>query len=518
MTVVDLIAGIVHKHPERPALSIGQRTWSYRELWASAKWVANEIVSTKLASADPVAVFAARSFPTYASILGILDAGHKSLPINAKYPLDRVRKLLQISGCTVALCDKGFVSQLGEELDALFHELGIRRIDVSGVDKIMELQSETPRTAEHHEYADRIEPVDAYLLFTSGTTGDPKGIVISHQNLLKYVNFVAKKYPLTPDDRCSQAFDTTFDPSAHDMFVTWTSGACLCVLGGNDLLLPNEFIKRNKLTVWYSVPSIALRMKQRGMLKSGSLPLLRYSIFSGEALPDHIASAWQLAAPNSRLINYYGPTEVTINITDYEWNAGLSSKNARNGIVPIGKVFNTHDYRVVDETLNQVPTGEVGELIITGPQVSKGYLNNPEKTKENFITIQGKDEIWYRTGDLVAELPDNTIQYIGRSDHQMKIRGYRVELGEIEEVLRQVKGVTEAVVLPVISQTGVADAVVAFVLAEERAQIERTAINTCRKVLPEYMVPAKVVVITAFPLSPTGKIDRNELQRRLVKL
>lgn len=512
MTVIDLIDQIVKKYPARPALTVGNRTWTYAEFWGAANWVSCNITSTGAPVNGPIAVFASRSFQTYASILGILLSGFPYLPMNSKYPLERIKKLLVITGCTVAVCDSGFVSNYGSELDAIFCDLGIRKIDVSDVSTTTDLQLKA--RSEHTKYSKGVElpPIDAYVLFTSGTTGDPKGIVVSHQNLFAYVDYVMKKYPLSPEDRCSQAFDTTFDPSAHDMFVTWSSGACLCVPGVNDLLLPNVFINKYKLTVWYSVPSIALRMKQRGMLRNNSFPFLRYSIFSGEALPDHLASSWQSAAPASRLVNYYGPTEVTINITDYEWSRETSSKIARNGIVPIGKVFGNHLYLIVDDAMKPVPPGEIGELVVAGPQVTRGYLNSSEKTKENYINISDRDEVWYRTGDLVAELQDHTIQYIGRSDQQMKIRGYRVELGEIEEVIRNVDGITEAVVLPLIGETGVSDTVVAFVLSEKGETVCREAIDLCRKLLPEYMVPSRVLKIDSFPLSPTGKTDRTKLK------
>lgn len=247
------------------------------------------------------------------------------------------------------------------------------------------------------------------------------------------------------------------------------------------------------------------------MLKPNSFPLLRYSIFSGEGLPDHIAASWKAAAPRSRIVNYYGPTEVTINITEHEWEAETSPVIAVNGIAPIGKVFPTHRYRIVNEQLHTLQRGEKGELLVAGPQVTIGYLNNPERTALNYTNIDGEEGVWYRTGDLVRELDDGTLQFFGRIDHQVQIRGFRVEIGEVESLLRHVEGVTEAIVLPLEDSDGMVYGLHAFLLAAAADTLKDAALRLCRDRLPEYMVPTRLTVLAQFPTTTSGKIDRKQL-------
>ncbi len=509
-TVLDCFLKSVDLYPERPALKIAGMVWSYESLWKLSCIVSKKLRDSSYHSSNVVALFAARSIHAYAGVLGILSSNKAYMPINTKYPIERIKKMMSASNCKLAVVDREFIKRYGANIAEVLKDANVAVIDITDVEK--EIQSE----AELLEYrlVERMSVTSdqsgAYLLFTSGTTGEPKGIMISHANLYSYISFVKKKYPIEPQDRCSQAFDLTFDPSVHDLFVTWSSGACLCVPSANDLLLPLEFIRKSNLTVWYSVPSIAMRMQQRGVLKKDCLATLKYSIFSGEALQERIVDAWQQAAPDSIIINYYGPTEVTINITDYQWSGRIYEKHVRNGIVPIGKVFETHEYKIVNESLQEVQRGEIGELIVAGPQVSSGYINNIEKTKEVFVRIDGSSEAWYRTGDLVSERSDGVLFFIGRVDHQIKIRGYRVELGEIEEIIRSIPGVVDAVVVPREGSLGIAESLVAFIVAQEEA-VPDNITSVYKLHLPEYMIPSKNVILKSFPLTNSGKIDRSEL-------
>jgi amino acid adenylation domain-containing protein len=352
-----------------------------------------------------------------------------------------------------------------------------------------------------------------YLLFTSGSTGTPKGIQISHKNLNSYLDFVQNKYPLFQTDRCSQAFDTTFDPSQHDIWTTWSVGATLVVIPQVTLFNPSKFIIKKELTVWYSVPTVANMMRKMKSTKPNTFPLLRYSIFSGEALPADLAEDWQQAAPNSKLINYYGPTEVTINITDYLWNE-KSKDISLNNITPLGKIFKTHIYKIVNADMKDVSFGSEGELIISGPQVAPGYYNDTEKTKQNFINLE--DKVWYRTGDLVREDAENVIYFLGRIDHQIQIRGYRVELQEIESVVKEISKVNQVVAIPYPVQNNIAEGIVCFIEDEIDLNIAKV-IQLAAEKLPDYMVPKAIFQIKKFPENINGKIDRKRLHTIIVE-
>lgn len=246
------------------------------------------------------------------------------------------------------------------------------------------------------------------------------------------------------------------------------------------------------------------------MLKPGIFPQLRYSIFSGEALPADFAEAWQQAAHNSVLINYYGPTEITINITDYAWDSHNSMKITENNIVPIGSIFPTHKYLIVDEQLKPVAKGSVGELIISGIQVCNGYFKNPEKTKENFITFEGQDEPWYRTGDLIKELPDSCLLFSGRKDAQVKIRGYRVELVEIEGRVKNLLPENEIRVLAHPVKDNIAEGIICFISGNKTKE-DPEILKALSESLPSYMVPNQLIYIKEFPLNVNGKINNQEL-------
>jgi acyl-CoA synthetase (AMP-forming)/AMP-acid ligase II len=267
--------------------------------------------------------------------------------------------------------------------------------------------------------------------------------------------------------------------------------------------------------MWFSVPSALAFMSKMRMLNPGCFPSLRCSLFCGEPLPATSAKAWQQAAPNSIVENLYGPTEATIAITHYRWDGERSVEKSVNGIVPIGWVFEGQKSCVIDREVNVLPKGEIGELCLAGTQVTSGYWNRPQNTKEQFIRLPsvGK-ELWYRTGDLVREDEDGCLHYVGRMDSQVKIRGHRVELQEIDLVLRKASGAEQAVCLAWPFEDGSADGIVAFICGRRELD-EHRVVAYCKKFLPQYMVPRKVYFIDEMPLNVNGKIDRLKLAERL---
>jgi amino acid adenylation domain-containing protein len=357
-------------------------------------------------------------------------------------------------------------------------------------------------------------PVDkdgiAYLLFTSGSTGVPKGVMVAHRNVEPYVAFITDHFSITQEDRFSQTFDMTFDLSVADMFVAWANGACVCCPSEKTLINPGRFIKEARISVWFSVPSMAVFMKRLGSLKPNSYPNLRVSMFCGEALPVEIAKAWCEAAPSSIVENIYGPTELTIACTYYRWNPASSPSDSEMGLVPIGVPFPGMVAMVADENLREVPAGESGELLMTGPQLALGYWKDEEKTAAAFLRPPGRDAIYYKTGDRVRQAgPDRPLLYLGRADNQVKILGHRVELGEIEAVVRDESRIDGVVALGWPLNPGGAGGVEVFLQAEgpgENALNERVS-----KRLPLYMIPRRYHYLAKFPLNANGKFDRRAL-------
>jgi amino acid adenylation domain-containing protein len=356
----------------------------------------------------------------------------------------------------------------------------------------------------------------AYLLFTSGSTGQPKGVMISHANMLHYLDYVTKRYGFTSNDRVSQTFDLTFDLSAHDMFVAWDSGACLCCPTQKQLIKPGAFINDARLTAWFSVPSTAIFMRRLGELKPGMYPGLRLSLFCGEPLPLEIVRRWALAAPNSVMENIYGPTELTIACTAYRWDNTRSPGECERGIVPIGQPFDGMRALIVDEELREVEEGRDGELLMTGPQLSPGYWQDGEKTRRAFVPIAGKNGTYYRTGDHVRRpIPGKPLVYLGRIDNQIKVLGHRVELGEVEAAVRQASGLEGVVALGWPMTKSGADGIEVFL--ETDSLDTKALMSQLKGKLPGYMLPRNVLILPRFPLNANGKYDRKALQLILKK-
>jgi non-ribosomal peptide synthetase component F len=303
-------------------------------------------------------------------------------------------------------------------------------------------------------------------------------------------------------------FELTFDLSVFDMFAAWEHGACLCCPSARDLLNPAAFIRRSNLTIWFSVPSVAMMMQRLRTLKSDSLPSLRLSLFCGEALPWDVADDWRRAASSSRVENLYGPTEATIACTAYSFEPSQARVEAVNGIVPIGQAIGGTTTRVVElGATDEVAVGEDGELLLGGPQVVAGYLDNQEATDQAFVLID--DRRFYRTGDRVRRGgPDEPLIYLGRMDDQIKVLGHRVELGEVEAALRDAAGVPAAAVGWPRTSVGAAG-IVGFV-ADPGADTAAIRARVAAR-LPDYMVPRELRLLEQLPLNTNGKCDRKAL-------
>jgi acyl-coenzyme A synthetase/AMP-(fatty) acid ligase/acyl carrier protein len=338
--------------------------------------------------------------------------------------------------------------------------------------------------------------------------------MVAHCNIERFIDVVVDRYDLRAEDRFSHLFEVTFDLSLFDMFAAWQVGACMCVPTVQQRMLPAKYVVDSKLSVWFSVPSTALLMKETRTLTPNAFPGLRLSLFCGEALTMPVAEAWAEAAPRSVVENIYGPTELTLACTYYRFGPRAAEQSV-NDVVPIGAPFPGMRAKVVDERLVEVPPGSSGELVMAGPQVALGYWDDPERTAAAFVTPPGETAVFYRTGDrVVRPVREDPLIFLGRLDSQIKIRGYRVELGEIEAAIRQEAGVDTAVVLGwPLAAAGGAEGVVAFIDdpgVDTAAMLRRVATR-----LPRYMVPREVRVVPSFPLNANGKVDRNALRALL---
>lgn len=522
----SLISGFcrsVAAFPDRPALEIDTQALTYRQLHDRAASIARLLDAGAESNGPPLtAVFGHRSFTAFAGVLAALLRGHGYVPLNPTFPIDRTVAMFVRSRCRSLVADAAASGQLDSLLAACEPGLQIVLPEESQIQKWREKWPQHSFYGEEalEESADweskKAEPDGiAYLLFTSGSTGKPKGVMVRHRNVTAFLDAMVKRYEINEYDRLSQTFDLTFDLSAFDMFVAWEQGACLCCPTQKQKMLPGKYINDARLTVWFSVPSTAVLMSRLRMLKPGQFPHLRISLFCGEALPMEVVQTWEQACPNSIIENLYGPTELTIACTLYRWDAGTSPGECELGVVPIGYPYPDMQVLVVGPDLGEVNPGETGELLMTGPQLTAGYWQAPELTEKAFVVPPGRTEVYYRTGDRVRRpgKAGSPLVYLGRMDNQIKIQGYRVELGEVEAALREEAGVEQAIAVGWPVTPSGAEGLVAF-LATHSLDTEKL-LAALRKRLPPYMHVREVRCLPEMPLNVNGKVDRQALRQLL---
>ena len=510
------------RFPGRPSVIVDGRTLTYEELRESAWRIAATLQSHSDHSETRLtAVFAHRSPVAFAGVLGSLLGGNGYVPLNKTFPTDRTQAMLEKSGCRSIIVDAGSLPQVDRLLFSARESLLVILPDLEDAGPLRKQWPshtfiEAKRLAPARAWREPSLPTDgiAYLLFTSGSSGVPKGVMVAHRNVVGFLDYMVDRYLVTETDRLSQMFDMTFDLSVFDMFVAWERGACVCCPSIKTLIRPARFVEEMGLTIWFSVPSAVAFMKQLGMLKSGRFPSLRWSLFCGEPLPVSCAMAWLEAAPNTVLENLYGPTELTIACTHYQWDPDSSIAESVQGIVPIGFPYPGMNTLVVNDSMYQVEPGQEGELLMNGPQMSLGYWKDAERTSASFVIPPGKNDIFYRTGDRVRRpLGNDPLVHLGRIDSQVKILGHRAELGEIEAVVRDASGLDGVVAVGWPSTPSGHGGVEVFL---EGASPDLNAIrNSIASRLPGYMVPRRFHFMSRLPRNTNGKFDRIMMRKLL---
>jgi amino acid adenylation domain-containing protein len=510
------------EYGQRPAVVVDGISLTYSELREKALATGIEVLETSSGRAEKVGILAARSAAAYIGIAAATLTGCTYVPLNPRFPVARLVAMLRASDSNILV--------VGEECADLLMELCR---DFEKLTIICPIAGPKLRTAascfqQHlfvflgqHNVAGRdvlrgARPeAPAYLMFTSGTTGTPKGVPISNLNVCSYMRYTIQRYKVRPDDRFTQLFDLTFDLSVHDVFVSLISGASLHVVPSAAVMGPTKFVRDNELTMWFSVPSVPMFMSRMRMLKAAIFPTLRFALFCGEALPQRTAEMFQAAAPNAVVENLYGPTEATIAITNYRWNSKTSPGECVNGLVPIGSAFAGNSTKLIGADAREVKPGDVGEIYLSGKQVASGYLNDGTRTAERFVQLEDDPHtVWYRTGDLGRE-DNGVLVYLGRVDDQVQIRGFRVELQEIDHAIRTLAGTDLAIAVPQDLRSGCAESVLAVVQGNPNESLRQAVLTGLRDVLPDYMVPTEVIFILSLPLNANGKVDRKALTESL---
>lgn len=462
-----------------------------------------------------IGILATRSFEAYAGILAAGFAGAAYVPINLKWPESRIVKLLGLMKLDVLVADVSGAALLTPDVlaaapDCIVIADGAKMPVARPGQSIVHL-------ADTRSY-DLAEPVPveaddlAYIIFTSGTTGLPKGVMIAAGSLENYLRESRSWTNLTPNDRLAETCDVTFDLTVHNLFLCVEAGASLHILSALEMMAPGRFVRAREITVWMSVPTLIAMMRRTGSLKPGIFPSLRLSIFCGEPLPVSAADAWAAATPNGVVENIYGPTEGTVICMRQRLTHPPVETQGR-GILAIGQPYESMEIAIFDSAQQPLADGTPGEIALSGPQLAIGYLGAPEQTADRFRMIRGKR--WYLTGDLGMRDHAGIYHHLGRTDNQVKLKGNRIELEEVEAHLRKAADtdVVAVVAWPVVD--GSAQGLVGFCCSDrDKAEI----IAALSRDLPRYMVPAEIRLEKSLPVNINGKVDRRALFQQLEEL
>ncbi|MEO5362913.1 MAG: AMP-binding protein [Magnetococcus sp. DMHC-8] len=511
------------RHPDRPALFVADHLYSYADLRQQVIQIASALTRLDPNPDNPVAaVFAYRSLTAYAAVLAVAQAGKGYVPLNPQFPGTRNCHIADLAGVEMLILDAACEQPAQELLASVQHNLTVLLPDHQTLPSWTRShprhrffrQTDIVSPAAHQHHPAPQDHAIAYLLFTSGSTGVPKGVVVTPDNVNAFVSGMLERYRPTPEDRFSQHSDLTFDASVYDQLVCWASGACLYPIPQKLRMAPAQFIKEHALTFWESVPAVIQFMKRMYQLKPGSLPSLRWSVFGGEQLTQQAVELWQAAAPHTRIENSYGPTEGTICITGYDWRPEHSAADCLHGAVPIGFPYAGQSAAMlVDGQLIRETEGIRGELCLSGPQVTPGYWKNEAETARcylNMVDADGQSGRWYKTGDLVVWKAGVGFYYVDRVDRQLKIRGYRVELAEIEQVLREIAQTDQVAVVGWPADGDNVTSVIGFVCGGQGPEADILA--ECARRLPHYMVPRHLQRLSQLPLNANGKTDTTQLR------
>lgn len=494
MEFIKTIQESLSKHANKNAFCINTIFYSYSDFSIEVSKIRFAIQNTIDDSEKLIGLVTNDDIQTYASIIALWLEGKAYVPVNPESPLDRNLHVFNLTNTKYVI---------DSSIESVYCDLEI----IYSASLPESNQNLKPKGFSGHDLA--------YILFTSGTTGVPKGVPISFNNLNALVNAIDSEstFNLVNTDKCLQMFELTFDFSVVTYLFPLLSGSCIYTIpkGSIKYFYIFKLIKEHELTVLTMVPSIINYL--RPYFKEINAPSIRYCSFGGGALHSDIAVEWNNCLPNCKIFNYYGPTEFTVYSGFYSYHKESHTK-AHNGIVAIGKPQKDTLYLIVDENNKEALDGSIGELCLSGPQITPGYWKNEERNALSFFyrIVNNKKIRYYKTGDLCIKDEDGDYLYVGRADFQVKIRGYRVELPEIEfyAKAKSTKKVN-MVAVDIYNKLGNAE----LGLAIESEPFDTKAIlDYMKSKMPNYMIPAHVRFVNEFPHSINGKIDRKELKKQ----
>lgn len=491
--VIEPLLSVFKRFSKQNAFCINEVFYSYKQLSDAISSIRAEVKNLNIQD-NYIGLIANDDLQTYASIFALWLEGKGYVPLHPNQPISRCEEIInQIKIKSVLNSGKG--------IDHLNCRI-IKTYDLTYKEDLLEYNTTIS------------DSQDAYVLFTSGSTGIPKGVPISRKNLGAFIDsFWDCKIEIDENDRCLQCFDLTFDISVQSFLVPLLKGACVYTIPHNQIKYSYLYglLEDHHLTFGSIAPSMIRYLKP--YFEEINVPSMRYCLLGAEASSFDLIEQWQKCIPNAKIFDFYGPTETTIYCTYYNLSKQREVKTL-NGMLSIGRPMKNTGAIIVDEHRTILPIGKKGELCICGDQVSSGYWNNPEKNNIAFFDKDDKGKLkrFYRTGDLAYFDNEGDIMLYGRLDSQTKIQGYRVELGEIEYHARQFLGGANSVVLTFENNIGNSE----LALFAEGKEIDVLALTDYLKTkLPYYMIPSRIIVENEFPLNSNSKVDKIKLKEKI---
>lgn len=523
MLLHELLQQVARKEPERAAIRHKGNEITYGALARWSDRLAARLSEQGIGPGDRVGFYLDKSIGAVAAIFGILKSGAAYVPLDPTGPPDRQAGIIDDGLITVLLSSSNKFARLERIFESSRCARKVLCIDGAetfktrlpeGIDIVMEPETGgTPSPAR--EWAPPLLQGDApaYILYTSGSTGDPKGVMISHRAAMAFVDWAHHAFQVTQTDVLSGHAPFHFDLSIFDLFVSIKAGALLCLVPQGLSAFPaslGNFLAEERISIWYSVPSALIQLAINGSPAEKDLSSLKKILFAGEVFPSKYLRILMQSIPQAEYYNLYGPTETNV----CTWHH-VARPPETDRPLPIGVPCIGQELFVLDNEGNEVPAGALGELFVRGGTLMTGYFNQPRETRKRFHERRpgSREEPLYATGDLVKYNAAGVLEFHGRKDNLIKSRGYRIELGEIERVLANHSDVHAAAVFGIPDEV-IGNRIGAVIMPNAALSVCKNSLRSyCAEKLPGYMIPDEIQFVADFPRTSTGKIDKKAMER-----
>ncbi|WP_320664429.1 amino acid adenylation domain-containing protein [Prochlorococcus sp. MIT 1223] len=493
---------VVSDYSKNKAIVIDSIDYTYEELDLLSNKIAGYLTSLGISRGNVICLGGEKSFNLYSIVIACWKTGTTYFFVDTDSPISRIKLMIDRCNPTLMMGNDNFINLVKN------HYKEIRCLSIKkNYDEIIKFSN---------NFKVKNIPGDtiSYIMFTSGSTGEPNGVAVAHSSILLFSDWAKNEYLISSKDIISGLNQLFFDNSVFDIYVALLNGATLIPVKKSLLNNPNKVVKLlndSRITIWFSVPSLIVFYLKFGSIKKDSLKNLRYIIFGGEGFPkSKLLELFNIIGDRVILSNVYGPTEATCICSSYSINSSDFDDIEMNRLAPIGTINSNFRYNILDKDKNQVQVGQVGELVLSGPHLSKGYFNNTSKTNQRFIQNPNNKnyiEIMYFTGDLVKLDSKNKLMYFcGRIDNQIKFMGYRIELGEIESCLNKEENINECCVL--FGRKNNLEQITSFISTDLS---RNDVLQILLAQLPTYMIPRDILTFKNLPKNQNGKIDRIKL-------